>query len=249
MSETKFKLLQQSNSKEEILELNELLNKNSVKTKLINSSLANSGMEALGVSTISTFAIHIQQKDFQRANEILEKAADKQVNHIGKDHYLYDFTDEELYDILQNRNEWNHIDYSLSKKILKERGKEIKTEDLETINEGEEERLKSKDVIPKHVVLIGYACAAGIPLLGILILPYLHKVAKNNLFKILMTFWAIAGTPICGMWLSHYLTNKTISYNGEEIYFFDKKIVETGRVINILSWMFAIFYTLLYYLR
>ncbi len=38
MSETKFILLQQSNSKEEIIELNELLNEASVKTKLINST-------------------------------------------------------------------------------------------------------------------------------------------------------------------------------------------------------------------
>tara|TARA_B100000700_G_C15056236_1_gene862983 strand:- start:1989 stop:2729 length:741 start_codon:yes stop_codon:yes gene_type:complete len=246
MKKSTFKLLQQSNSKEEILELNELLNKSNIKTKLINSSIS-SGIQALGVSTIPTFAIHIQQKDFQIANKILERVADNQVNHISKEHYLYNFTDKELYDILENRNEWSHLDYSLSKKILKERGKELKKEDVEKINE--KQKLKSKNDMPKHVVLIGYICASGIPLLGIIILPHLLKITNNSIHRMLMTLWAVGGTPIYGMWLAYFFRKKTISYNGEEVYYFQKEIVESGEKINKLSWIFFIFYTLLYFLR
>jgi len=122
MKDSVFKLFQTLHVKEEILDLNELLNKKGIETKLVNSSLGiTGGAEALGASAVVTYALHIKEDDFKIANKLLEEEAIKQVDSISKDHYLYDFTDEELYDILQNQNEWNHLDYALAKKILKEK--------------------------------------------------------------------------------------------------------------------------------
>ena len=243
MKDSAFKVFQQAFSKEEILDLNELLNKKGIETKLVNSSAGiTGGAEALGASTVVTYALHIKEEDFKIANKLLEEEAIKQVDSISKDHYLYDFTDEELYDILQNQNEWNHLDYALAKKILKERGSEINTEDLKQIIDEREAKLKIKDEIPNYVIFIGYTSAIGIPILGVFILPYLYKNAHNTLSKIFLTWWAILGTPIAGMWLAYYLTRSTKTYNGETVYFNDEKTVASGKVINILSWMFFIFY-------
>jgi len=245
MKDSVFKLFQTLHVKEEILDLNELLNKKGIETKLVNSSLGiTGGAEALGASAVVTYALHIKEDDFKIANKLLEEEAIKQVDSISKDHYLYDFTDEELYDILQNQNEWNHLDYALAKKILKERGKEINTEDLKQIIDERETKLKNKDEIPNYVIFIGYTSAIGIPLLGVFILPYLYKNAHNTLSKIFLTWWAIVGTPIAGMWLAYYLTRSTKTYNGETVYFNDEKTVASGKVINILSMMFFGFYIL-----
>jgi len=239
MKDSVFKLFQTLHVKEEILDLNELLNKKGIETKLVNSSLGiTGGAEALGASAVVTYALHIKEDDFKIANKLLEEEAIKQVDSISKDHYLYDFTDEELYDILQNQNEWNHLDYALAKKILKERGKEINTEDLKQIID------ERKDEIPSYVIFIGYTSAIGIPLLGIIVLPYLYKNSHNIIFKILLTLWAIVGTPLAGMWLAYYLTRSTKTYNGETVYFNDEKTVASGKVINILSMMFFGFYIL-----
>tara|TARA_B110000467_G_C18300798_1_gene471235 strand:- start:801 stop:1556 length:756 start_codon:yes stop_codon:yes gene_type:complete len=250
MKDSAFKLFQTLHVKEEILDLNELLNKKGIETKLVNSSLGiTGGAEALGASSVVTYALHIKDDDFKIANKLLEEEAIKQVDSISKDHYLYGFTDEELYDILQNQNEWNHLDYALAKKILKERGKEINTEDLKQIIDERETKLRNKSESPNYVIFIGYTSAIGIPLLGIFILPYLYKNAHNSLFKIFMTWWAIVGTPIAGMWIANYLTRNTKTYNGEIVYFNDNKTVASGKVINILSWMFFIFYLFMWNFR
>ncbi|MFP9100732.1 hypothetical protein ACLI09_16910 [Flavobacterium sp. RHBU_24] len=71
------------------------------------------------------YAIKIQHKDFERAQAYLEQIAEAQIANVPDGYYLLDFTDEELHDLVQKKDEWNEFDYLLAKKLLKERGKHV----------------------------------------------------------------------------------------------------------------------------
>jgi hypothetical protein len=74
--------------------------------------------------------LRIQQKDFGKAEEVLSREAEELLNQVDENHYLFDFTNEELYDILTKPDEWNEFDYKLAHKILKEQGEPINEEML-----------------------------------------------------------------------------------------------------------------------
>ena len=70
--------------------------------------------------------VRIKQSDFDKAELILEKIAETQLSDIDTSYYLFEFTNEELFDILLKYDEWNEFDYALAQKILKDRGKKAR---------------------------------------------------------------------------------------------------------------------------
>ena len=70
--------------------------------------------------------IQIKQSDFNKAENILEKNAEDLIEQIDKDYYLFEFTNEELYEVILKSDEWNSFDYTLAQKLLKQRGKSPK---------------------------------------------------------------------------------------------------------------------------
>jgi hypothetical protein len=71
------------------------------------------------------FKIKLLQEDFERVNDLLLKIISEEIESVSSDYYLFEFSDEELIDIIIKADEWNRFDYLLAQKILKERGKEI----------------------------------------------------------------------------------------------------------------------------
>lgn len=79
--------------------------------------------------------IKIKQSDFVSANHALEKHAEQTIEKFSEDHYLYQFTNDELIEIIEKPDEWSKEDYLLSQKILKNRGHEIVKEKVEEIRQ------------------------------------------------------------------------------------------------------------------
>ncbi|MBL6447380.1 hypothetical protein JMN32_13760 [Fulvivirga sp. 29W222] len=69
--------------------------------------------------------IKIYQRDFEKARNILSAHAEVMMLNVDKTHYLFDFTNEELYDVLLKPDEWSELDHMLSTKILRDRGENI----------------------------------------------------------------------------------------------------------------------------
>lgn len=74
---------------------------------------------------LKDYEVQINPEDFERAAQLLEAQFADSLEDIPVDYYLLDFTDEELYDVVVTKDEWNEFDYLLAKKLLKERGKPI----------------------------------------------------------------------------------------------------------------------------
>jgi hypothetical protein len=76
------------------------------------------------------FFVKIQKQDFSRVDSILTAESENQLTQIDQSHYLFDFTDDELFEIVSKPDEWSVLDFQLAKKILKERGKDISEDTL-----------------------------------------------------------------------------------------------------------------------
>lgn len=111
--------------------------------------------------------IKVKQSDFEIANQILEKQAEQFVDKFSDDHYLYDFTDDELIEILEKPDEWNKEDYLLSQKILKDRGHEINPEKVKELRQKRTDELRKPEKGQTGWLIFGFLLALLGGLLGV----------------------------------------------------------------------------------
>jgi hypothetical protein len=169
----KFPTLEQAN------ELKELLKENGIES-LLSDNIPTVDDTFTGNTLQNEFEVIIKQSDFKKASEILEKNAENLIDQIDKDYYLFEFTDEELYEILLKSDEWNEFDYTLAQKILKQRGKSV---DKELLNSLKNERLKDlakPEENQKPWIIAGYIFSLLGGFLG-LIIGYTLWTSKKTL--------------------------------------------------------------------
>jgi hypothetical protein len=115
------------------------------------------------------FDVKIMKKDFSKVDSILLSLSEKEVETVDADHYLYSFTDDELFDILSKPDEWSEFDYSLAKKILKSRGKEINNEIIELLKNQRIQVLSKPEEGSRVWIFAGYLFSLIGGLIGIFI--------------------------------------------------------------------------------
>ncbi|GGF01800.1 DUF2007 domain-containing protein [Flavobacterium limi] len=153
---------------EQVKDLESLLNKNNIATEIadnippVDSSFSGSTLQ-------NQYEIKIALTDFEKAEKILDENAENLIDEVDKDHYLFSFTDDELYEILLKADEWNEFDYKLAQKILIQRGKSVDTELLKALKKQRIELLAKPEENQKSWIMAGYIFAILGGLLGIFI--------------------------------------------------------------------------------
>lgn len=51
------------------------------------------------------YAVKIKSEDFEKVNQLLKEDENEEVTEIGKDYYLYSFTDDELMEVITKADE------------------------------------------------------------------------------------------------------------------------------------------------
>jgi len=149
-------------------ELEDLLNQNNIATQFADN-IAPVDSSFSGSTLQNEFEIKIQLNDFEKAEKILEKEAENLIEQVDRNHYLFDFTDDELYDILLKADEWNELDYKLAQKILSQRGKSVDSELLKALKRQRLETLAKPEENQKPWIIAGYVLAFLGGFLGIII--------------------------------------------------------------------------------
>ncbi|QQQ27203.1 hypothetical protein [Chryseobacterium indoltheticum] len=171
--------------KDDALELIKILEENHITYELANNS---SQLDSSFGGDINTkqFELKIQKEDFEVVEKLEEELVKADVENAEEDYHLFDYSDEELIEIVTKKEEWNKFDYLLALKILKQRGKEINPELLKVINKQRIESLSTQEDSPTWLIIIGYASAFFAGFLGIFIGGYLmyYKKALPNGDKI-----------------------------------------------------------------
>lgn len=132
-----------------------------------------------GRSEIRQFYIKIQQKDFELADLLLAGISQQQLASVDKDHYLYTFSDDELFEVVSKPDEWNEFDYELAKKILAERGKAITPEVISLLKQRRVNELTEPEETHKGWIFAGYLLALLGGLFGIFIGWQLYNFKKT----------------------------------------------------------------------
>ncbi len=106
-------------------------------------------------------AVKIPHDYFEKANKVMQQQAQSQLDDINPDYYLFNFTNDELLDVLKDPNEWNYLDQALAKKLLAERKVDIpvNTVDLISAPAFTPYRLGTATLIVEYVASILFAFA------------------------------------------------------------------------------------------
>ncbi len=135
-------------------------------------------------NTVETdISIKLKPDNFSKANKALEDYYQKDLENVDKDYYLFDFTDEELIEIISKPDEWCHFDYQLAQKILTGRGKEIKPEVATLLKKQRIKDLSAPETTNKYWIYLGYLSALFGGLFGLIIgwtLAYLKKTLPDG---------------------------------------------------------------------
>lgn len=128
---------------------------------------------------ITEYAVKIKGSDFEQVNQLLAKDEAASIDNVEKDYYLFDFTDDELMELITKADEWSVFDNLLARKILADRGKVITDNDISHIKEQRIEELKEPDAPQTTWVIIGYITAFLGGILGLFIGWHLSSFKKT----------------------------------------------------------------------
>lgn len=130
-------------------------------------------------NALKVYAVKIKNDDFEIVTQLLKEDESEDVTEIGKDYYLYSFTDDELMEVINKADEWSPFDFVLARKILADRGKEISDAAIKKINEKRIDELKVPEAPQTSWIVIGYICAFAGGVLGIFIGYHLMTYKKT----------------------------------------------------------------------
>ncbi|HWZ04069.1 MAG TPA: hypothetical protein VNX40_10710 [Mucilaginibacter sp.] len=208
-------------------ELAEQLEQNGIPYQIEEESLTFSITFVLNDPLQTEYAVKIKSEDFEKVNELLKKNEETNTGEIDKDYYLFNFTDDELMDVITKADEWSAFDVVLARKLLAQRGKEISEQKIAVIQEERIEELKKPEASQLTWVIIGYLIALG---------------------GVILPFFVSAIGVFIGWHLSSY--KKTLP-DGERVYGYSetdrmhgKRIFYLGIIVFVLSLAVLLFYHL-----
>ncbi|MGY3055760.1 hypothetical protein ACVWYG_003986 [Pedobacter sp. UYEF25] len=158
MNDTQFLTYQKFNDKLLANELAQTLTANNVEFVFEDSS-PHFDPSFANNETSKEYLIKLQKPDFEKADEVLMNLSAKDIDAVSPDHYLFNFTDDELKDLLLKSDEWSKYDYLLAQKILDNRGYKIDEKAINKIKEQRIEELSKAEKSQKNSIIAGYIFA------------------------------------------------------------------------------------------
>jgi hypothetical protein len=174
MNENDFLTYQHFNDKSEAEELLALLTENKIEcffedaTASFDPSFVNSELN-------NEYRIKLKKEDFEKADSFLLSITAKQIEGIDQDYYLFEFSNEELLEIISKRDEWSKLDYLLAQKILSDRGHTIEQEELQLIYKKRIEELSKPEKSQISWIITGYVLVLLGGVLGLFIGWHFHS--------------------------------------------------------------------------
>jgi len=160
-------------------ELTDLLQRHNIKYVMEEQSLTFNPTFVLNDELSMEYAVKISSDDFEMVNKIVAEEESANVDEVEKDYYLFDFSDEELMEIIATADEWSAFDNQLARKILADRGKPVTDKVLLELNEKRIDELKEPEPPQTTWIIVGYMAALIGGLLGIFIGWYLATYKKT----------------------------------------------------------------------
>jgi hypothetical protein len=115
------------------------------------------------------FVVRLRPTDFEAARQLEDQANEALTDEAAPDHYLFGFTDEELFEVVMKRDEWNSFDVALAGRILRERGRDVTPDTVRLLRQYRAAELTQPEASQKSTIIAGYALALIGGIIGIII--------------------------------------------------------------------------------
>ena len=172
-----YRVFRKFTSKDLTQDLIDLLDKESIPYQIKDNS-ASVDLTFTG-NMAQEVQVMIRQEDFAKANELLDQHAETILDQIDKNHYLFEFSNQELIEVLLKPDEWNELDVKLAQKILNDRGESVSESFLQGIRKQRIEDLAKPEKEQSTWILVGYFMAFLGGLFGMGIGYYLWRHQKT----------------------------------------------------------------------
>lgn len=159
---------QQFTTEEQFLDYTDFLTKENIRFETEdNTPLLDPNVTFNPSQFQKSFLIKLLPEDFPKVKRLLADRADKLLDEIEEDHYLFSFTDMELIEVLKKPDEWNLLDVQLAKRILTDRSLEIPEDIVQKMEEQRIEELRKPKSLSTTELTFGYFIALLGGILGI----------------------------------------------------------------------------------
>ncbi|GGH15805.1 hypothetical protein [Pedobacter zeae] len=175
---TDFVTFQRFNEQAAALALAETFKENKMEVELEDAS-ANFDITFANNQIDKDYRVKLKPEDFEQANVLLQQQAEKDLLDVDPNYYLFDFSDDELREIIEKQDEWSSLDFLLATKILKEHGVEVNVNQIQTLKLKRIAELSMPEKSPKLLITAGYILAALGGLLAIIIGAHLRNHKKT----------------------------------------------------------------------
>jgi hypothetical protein len=133
----------------------DVLQENKIEFRIINTNPVIDPVLA-GSYYEPALEIHIPPQQFERADELMIRSLQIDIEQVDKDYYLLSFSDKELIEVLQKSDEWSKYDYALAVQLLKKRNVNISDDELKQLKKKRVEVLAEPEKEGSYKVSIGY---------------------------------------------------------------------------------------------
>ena len=134
-------------------------------------------------ATDTRFVVRLRAADFEAARQLEDELNQHLTASPAPDHYLFSFTDEELFDILVKADEWNSYDVTLAGQLLRQRGRDVSPDTVNLLRQHRLEELAKPEPTQKTWIVAGYLFAIFGGVMGMLVgwhLYYHEKTLPNG---------------------------------------------------------------------
>jgi len=130
-------------------------------------------------ASFSRVVVKLSPADFEWVRRLESEAHQQLMAEVDPDHYLFKFSDAELFDVLSKPDEWNSFDVSLAGQLLRERGRDISADALQGLRQQRNAELAKPEKDQTGWVVAGYILALLGGFLAIFIGWHLYRHRKT----------------------------------------------------------------------
>ena len=153
--------LKNYNTIEEANSVVELLEKNNIFFKIEKEGLSEDSTFA-GNTLLAQISIKVKTEEVETAQNLISELEEVNIDKLEADYYLFEFTDEELIDMLKKPDEWSLNDFHWAQEILKQRGKAPEKSQIDSWKKERLELLSQpEEVTSQHINTAYFFCILG----------------------------------------------------------------------------------------
>jgi hypothetical protein len=119
--------------------------------------------------TENRFVVRLKPADFEAARALEDQASEALAATAEPDHYLFGFSDDELFEVLVKRDEWSSFDVALAGRILRERGRDVTPDTMRLLQQYRAVELTKPEASQRISIIAGYVMALLGGIIGIII--------------------------------------------------------------------------------